>query len=622
MIEEKTNIKSTHKVESEEKRLEMEVAYARLKKIGKDRFQSDFSQTDNLISKVKQSSHYFNLNIPYELHEYFIEINDAPLFWILDSPILFFIDENTKPAEKEGIKGEADPLKLAKDYYSKWVNTTRKSEKKYFAQSLIKTITKDKTKNIIKSVYGGVLYTFDETLKDPAAARHCFEEGEMLVGEIKSDEGLQSDLYYVFKLYSGFNHYLSGEIFEASQKFKEALAIKSDGITAKFYLALAEIQLSNKTAGFDLISDIYEYDMSRIGYAVKNNNFNLFQYFLKNPLFQNIFKYREFGAICPLLEDFLQGKELQANENFVRIRKKLEVFKELHLNEYQDPGVKTSFAFFEKILKNYFTSSLNLFLASVSLLWTKLNDTLQLVLSTIRQRFIAENQKLLRVYDQNISDLNLLIEHLTIEIEELKVKYKEKVKLSISHYEQSVNEQMNFLERKLSHLSDDKENNPSAGFKSSFTYTIILSLLILIVAGFASYSSNYSDEVSGFGPMIKTIFISGGKWGIITFIIGFFVSAISTVYAVYERSLEKQRIIKEIANLKFIKEKNIEQIKVEGERNEKLTIKNMNERIAAHKKRIEEIIAERTKHEEKLNKELEEKVKVEANRLIELLEKA
>ena len=622
MTEEKTHIKREIIKGAEERNLELEVAYARLRKIGKDRFQTDFSANESLISKVKLSSQYFNLTIPYELHEYFIDINDAPLFWILDSPIMFFIDENTKAPEKEGVKGDSDSLKLAKDYYSKWVNTTRKSEKKYFAQSLQKTINKDKSKSLIKSIYGGVLFTFDETLKESETAQRYYEEGEMLVGEIQADEGLQSDLYYVLKIYSGFEHYLNGRIFEALQKFQEALVIKPDGITAKFYLALTEIQQGNKSTCFDLISDVYEYDMRRISYAVSANSFNLYQYFIKNPLSQNIFKYREFGDICQLLEDFLEGKELQANENLVRIRKKFEVFKELHLNEYQDPGVKNSFAFFEKILKNYFTSSLNLFLSSISLLWIKFNDTLQLVLSTIRQRFINENQKVLKIYDQNITDLNVLIEHLTKEIDEFKVKYKEKAKLAIAQYEYTVNEQMGYLERKLTHLSDDKENNPSTSFKSSFTYTIILSLLVVLVAGFASYSSNYSNELSGFGQMIKAILLAGGKWGIFTFIVGFFISAMSTVYAVYERSQEKQRIIREIANLKFVKEKNIEQIKAESEKNEKITIKNINERIATHRKRIEEIMAERKKHEEKLIKEIEEKVKEEANRLIELLEKA
>lgn len=600
--------------------IELDVAYSRLKRIGKDKFQVDTSSNENILSKIKSSSQYFNLNFPSELHEYFINIEDAPLFWVLDSPLMGFLEEIPKSGEKEGNKGDSDQSKLVKEYYSKWVTTLRSSEKKYFAQSLLKTISKEKNKTIVSSIFAGVLYSFDETLRNPDSAQESFEQAEMLVSRLE-EGGNRSELLYIIKVFSGFEHYRSARYFEASQKFRESLLIKSEGITAKFYLSICEIILGNISVGFDFICDVYDYDLNRMTYALANNNFPLFQFFLKNPFFQHVFKYKEFAPVCSQIDDYLQGKELGSSENLNKIRSKLEAFRELHLNEYQEQSVKISINFFEKVLKGYFTCPLNLFLASVSILWDKFNDTLQFVFSTIRQRFLAEVQKQLRIYDQNVADLNILIEHLTKEIADFKAKYKERVKISIAHYEVHVKEQTEYLERKLHSLSDEKDSQPAATFKSSLSYTIILSALVVLIAGFASYSSNYSDEMSGFGHIVKAILVTGGKWGIITFIIGFFISSISTVYTVYERSLEKQKIIREISSLKQIKEKNIEHIRADAERNERITVKNLTGRIEHHKKRIKEIGEERIIHEEKLSKEIEEKIKEEANKLIELLEK-
>jgi hypothetical protein len=614
------NIKPAEPAE-EKSTFDLDIAYSRLRKIGRDKFQLDSYSNENYLSKVKSSSHFFNLNIPVELHEFFIEMEDAPLFWLLDSPLLVFVEENSKSGEKEGIKGENEPAKLIRDYYSKWVTALRKSEKKYFAQSLLKSISKEKGKTIISNILDGILFSFDENLVNSETAQQHFEQAEILAAQIQTEDKLKIELLYLLKVYSGFDHYKMRRIFESSQKFKEALVIKPEGINAKFYLAITEIMQGEFNTGFDLVCDIYDYDLARISYALTNNNFNLFQYFVKNPVSQYIFRYKDFAPICTQLDEYLQGKELGSSDNLIKIRKKFESFKGLHLGEYQEHNIKTNIAFIEKIIKTYFTSPLNLFLASVELLWIKFNEIMQLVFSTIRQRYVAEIQKQLRVYDQNTKDLNNLIEHLTKEIADLKIKYKEKVRISVEHYELHIKEQTNLLERKLTSLADDKEGNPGSTFKSSLTYTIILSALIMLIVGFASYSSNYSNEINGLGQIVKEIIFIGGKWGVLTFIIGFFISVISTVYAVFEKSQEKQRVIKEIANLKLVKERNIEHIKMEADRNEKITMKHLFDRIETHKKRILEINEERVKHEEKLNREIEEKIKEEAQKLIDLIEK-
>ena len=560
--------------------------------------------------------------MPPEFGEYFVSIEDAPLFWLMDSPVSLFIEECLKHPEKETLKNDNDPNKLIKEYYSKWVTTARKSEKKYFAQSLFKAISKEREKYILPSIFGGVLFTFDETLKNSDTALTYYEHAEALVGEIEGDSYQKYVLSYLLKLYSGFTYYLFGRIFEANQKFKEAAVIRDDGITAKFYLGLTEIMLGNRNAGFDLVCDIYEYDLNRLTYSSTINNINLFQYFLKNPVIQNIFYYSEFGTICVQLDDYLQVKELDSKEYLAKLRAKFEIFRELHLNEYQDQNVKNNFNFIDRMLKNFYTSSLNLFYASIPILWGKLNDTLQLVLSTIRQRFLAEIQVQLKIYDVNIQDLNGLIEHLTKEIDGFKIKYKDKIKLLTANYEEHFLQQMSQLERKLTVVSEEKQNSASNAFKSSLTYTIVLSILVILVAGFASYSSNYSEELTGFSQIVKAIIVTGGKWGILTFILGFIISAISTVYAVYEKSSQKQNVIKEISHLKYIREKNIEHIRAETEKNEKITIHNLKDRIEQHRKRIAQITEEKQKRESELNEKIEIKISEEADKLLELMEKS
>jgi|GEM_PF-1711650 len=620
MIEEKNISLSPMEEENEPDSLELEVAYARLKRIGKEKFQVDQKQNDNILAKVKDSSHYFNLNLPPELNEYFIYLKDAPLYWIMDSPIIAFIEENSKPGEKEIVKMEAEPNKLLKDYYSKWVTTTRKSEKKYFAHSLLKTITKEKDKNILSAIYGGVLFSFEETLKNQETSLNYYEQAEMLARGIQGDEVQKTEICYILKVFSAFEYLNSGNAIKAGEKLQEAIVLKSDGATARFYLGLAEVLLGNRSAAFDLLCDIYEYDLSRIAYAISINNIQLFQFFLKNTVFEYTFQYPQFGLICNQLEDYLQVKELDVQTYLSKLRQKFEVFRELHLNEYQEVNVRNNFNFIEKILKNFFTCQLNIFLASVPILWGKFNETLQLVFSTIRQRFMAEIQAQLKIYDNNINDLNGLIEHLVKEIEDFKLRYKEKTKAMVQLYEQNFKEQIAVMEKKLANLAEEKKKNPGSAFKSSLSYTLVLSALVMLITGFAGYSSSYSEELSGFSQIMKAILFSGGKWGIVTFILGFFISIASSIYATYEKSSEKQRIIREIGNIKYAHEKNIESIKAETERNEKITIRNLNDRITQHKKRIAEIVEERKKREKDLNEQIEVKIEEEAAKLIGLIQ--
>jgi gas vesicle protein len=621
ITEEKNIVNSTEDSNVVDDTLDLEVAYARLKKIGKDKFQIDHDLNVSVLEKIKSSSHFFHMNLPEEYAEYFISIEDSSLFWIMDSPVVSFLEEGNKSAENDGGKKDSEPSKLVKDYYSKWVTTPRKSEKKYFANSLVKSILKENSKSIISMIYAGVVYSLDETVRNSETAQDYFDKAEFLANPIEGNDSIKNELLYLLKIFSGFEYFHSGKIYESNQKMKEAAVIKSEGITAKFYLGLTEIMLGNIAAGNDFICDIYEYDLKRLSFAAANNNFTLFQYFLKNPVIVNIFPNKEFGKICYFFEDFLQVKELDSNILLTKMREKYEVFRELHLSEYQEQNVINNFNFIEKMLKNLFTCPLNLFLASAPVLWAKFNETLQLVLSTIRQRFLAEIQVQLKKYDQNINDLNALIINAMGEIEAFKVRYKEKVKNSIVLYEGHFNTQLAALERKLAGTMEDRNNNPANAFKSSITYTVVLASLVLLIAGFAGYSTNYSEELTGFSQIFKAIIVTGGKWGILTFILGFVISVLSSVYAAYERSADKQRITKEISYLKYSREKNIEQIKADAEKSEKIALRNMNEKIEQHKVRIKEISEEKQKHEAELNKQIEAKIKEEAEKLLELIGK-
>ncbi|MBA4318265.1 MAG: hypothetical protein C0412_07675 [Flavobacterium sp.] len=599
---------------------ELDALFIRLKRLGKDKFQLDLYAKENFVAKIKASSHFFNMNLPEEYNEYFVSIEDAPLFWIMDSPIILFLEESIKQKEKDGGKSDLDPFKLIKEYYSKWVTTARKSEKKYFAQSLFKTISKEKKNNVISLIFGAMLFSFDEVMKNSEVAHSYFEQAELAANEIE-DEKLKNELIYLFRLYSGFEFFQSNKIYEANLRFADACSLKPHCTSAKFYQALTDIMLHKTETGFDLLCDIYDYDISRLAFAINSNNFSLFQHFIKSPVFLNVFNYREFAIIYTLLEDYILGKEFGSNENLSKLRKKFEIFKELHLNEYQDPNVKNNFAFIEKILKGYFNSSLNFFFALSFILWSRFNDTMQLVFSSIRDRFLAEIHGQLKIYDDNINDLNNLILHLIKESEELKEKYKGKIKHSIAYYEQQYEAQMSFLDRKLTLGMEDSTNNPLNSFKSSLTYTFVFSALVMLVTGFASYSSSYSEEITGFDQIVKAIVLAGGKWGVVTLIVGFFISVASSVFAAYERSAEKQRIIKEISNLKYSKEKHIEKLVHDFEKSEKIALRNLTDRIENHKKRIKEVSNEKNSREIELNNQIEVKITEESEKLIELIEK-
>ena len=76
----------------------------------------------------------------------------------------------------------------------------------------------------------------------------------------------------------------------------------------------------------------------------------------------------------------------------------------------------------------------------------------------------------------------------------MKVRTKEKLKNDIEQYENHYNSHIAFWEQKLSNLGDDKQFNPISAFKGSITYSFIFSILVMLVIGFATYTSSYSEE--------------------------------------------------------------------------------------------------------------------------------
>lgn len=592
---------------------------ARYRNLSKEFFMSEPSIEIDFAQTIKDSAKGLSYVYPEHLSEIFIRYEEAPLFWIINNPIIKSLEDFNK-AYSSKIVG-LDSYKQIKEFYTKWAIIDSENEKRYFANSAINDIEKKTGRtNFLTLLFYSTILSYDKMMFNPAHSLELLEKTRELLTNLKLDEGRKEYVKYLISLYSGFL-YLNNKNSEiAFNYFTDALTIKPDGITAKFYLLLTQVQLNRVKDAKDMVAEIFDYDLKRLEFAVSMNNLPMFGFLIDNPVFANFFRYYEFSSISDMIEHFLIDTRGPMEYIGEEIKAKVQTFKTLKAENYFDEEMAGNIAFLDSFIQKYSENKNLLCLAASTRVKQKFQGTVEKILVLIKQKFAVEIKNKLKIYDKELYQKHQNIENLKKELDVFKIKLQDKLESSIRSIEKRTADSVAILENRINNIYKVRKLNPRVAFGNAMTYNFILSITVFLMGGCAGYSNNYLGDIWRFNNVMAVIIVSGIKWGGLTFGIGLVISVVVAGLALMEGASQKQRLMQTITSLKNEKERQTEYLKKEAEMNEKAMTDRINKSIEETKKYIAELTHEKEEEEKRLNEANSELLAAEVNPLQALIE--
>lgn len=587
---------------------ESETALANFYRLGKDHFDLTVHGEFDFITNIKENIKILSFDLPSELKEVFIPFSNAPVYWIYDSWLLNQIEDFMK-ANFARAK-YFDLHQSIKDNFTKWATTKLRSEKEYYANLTVNFIERDIYKhNFFKHIIHAIILTYHNSLYNPTKAINLYDSVKDLVNTLRLSDEVKQELNYVIHLYNGFVYLKEKDYVKANQCFKEAIDVKTNGITAKIYAALTELKLGNDDITAYYLKDVLAYDLHRLLVALDLNNFGMFNYFLRNSFITNIFYEKDFANAVSLISNILQPYRLAEENAINKIAHKLNLLKEKKIKEYFTDDVLKSITFMDKLIQSYLNSTNTLILGMYPEFERKYNLTIDLIIEQMKKIVYDEIESKLAEYDQYINEYAAEEEKLRKELENYHIKSRENLEKAIQNIKNNYENEVRFLEEQITRIPQLDKFNPIKSFSANMINNTVIAFIVFIIGGLASYSNRVVVDTSEFNSIMGYVIFSGFKWGIISFLVGTLISGILAGLVIIERADEKQRLIKRINLLKNQKEQLIKETEEYAKEKERIMINNINNSIAQHQKRVAELKEEKETERTKLTAEAEERIK-------------
>lgn len=558
-----------------------------------------------------------NSDLPSSISEHFIYYENGPWFWTFTHPAKEYLFKIYNIHQKRLTAN--NPQKLIFDFYNKWVFSLENKDSKYFGLSIIKQI-KNARKNALNLILHGTILAFDQDLYNPTEAISLFEDAENALMSKDLDELESMELRYIIKLFKGFVYLKIREYENAKQYFEEALQYKEEGITAFFHLALVNIHLDNVEASQNYARQVYAFDLETMTYAIRCNSLPLFELFLENSACSHFFRDKSTHSLLPVFEQNIHDLVSSGQVRFDKLKEDILLLKENKWYKEKGELIDESIKFIDSFIKQFGKSENIFILEAISKLEAKFIESINLVLKAIDDGFQEKINKQLRVYDVKLIEDEDIKKRLLIDLEKTKIKLEQKRELTVQNFNYTMDEKLRLAEERMKNMELSSELNPVNSFKNSMMYCFMLSVLVLVLGGFAEYSNSYTNEMTGFGRLLSVVIIGGSKWGMLTFVVGMFISVFMSVSTSLEKTRIKQRLTKDISTLKDEKVRGTKKINEES----KATAKNLEERttkrIESLNHQIEELKKKKIADQEMLHSNYSSKLKAETQKLTELLE--
>jgi hypothetical protein len=577
---------------------------------GKNYFNFSSDSASELSRVLRESNKFYRYKFPESINEYFFRYEEAPLFWISETPLNKYLKDFYR--QNFPVNNGIDQYRSPKEVFYKWIFNKNEDEKKYFALSINNFIDYYNSRsNFLSYIYAALVSLYDKTLYNPRKAIDLFEKSREVIVKIKLNDFAKKELDYLLNIFTGFAHFALEDYELAVEMFKNALKLKTSGVTAKFYLTLADIKSHNSEEAEIYLKEVFNYDSERVEFAVENFGFTMFNFFVDNSVFRNIYYYSEFSLFTEKIENLLSLIKL-SNEPAAKIlSNKFEVFKIATQDISYKEDIAKKISFINRLLKKYDDSNNVLFLNIGERLKNNFLDVVMEIKSDIKNKYYSNIETELSHLSEEIKIRSSSIEKILQELENKKIELKNKLASTITNFEKQIAAEIVTLEDEIRNLHLRPKLNPQSAFKHAMVYDIILSFMVFLMGGCAGYSNNYVHDVSELKNLITISLFTGAKWGLITFLIGIILSAITAGFTLLERSNRRQSLLQSISQLKNEKERSINLIKKDFADKEAVLIQNFNVTINENKERIEQLKREKDYKEDILKKEAEKQIEEE-----------
>lgn len=579
-----------------------EIMSSKFKSLAKEFFQLDISEGFNYEKILKNSSQLYSFNLPLEISETFIHLDDAPIFWLKRSPLIIVL-ENFYKLSIANLSGR-NYYKTVRDFYTKWWIIKSTEEKRYFSSSAINYLEKKtNNSNILLLVFHAMILAYDEYMYDPLKSFELLERAKENINQSSITSEYKNEIIYIFDICEGFVFIKQNEYKLAQNYFESALEIKPIGVTGKFYLAFINSLIDNEPIGEDILDAVYQFDLSRVAYAIEQNSTEMLELLLKYPTFNNFFLSPDLSSSYEVISNFLRNIKSMGYYDLQKIRASINNFKNLSIEDYYNADTSLNINYLEKILNNYSKKENVLFIGVSEKLHSRFVQTIEAIINKIRDKYSSETLSKLKIYDSEIQSKLNEIQSYTKEKEEIKDKIKERTAKTISSIEKRIAENIAAIEEKINNLQFVPNFDPKAAFQNAMTYNLILSFTVFLLGGCAGYTNSSFEGIGSLNSAMAIILVSGLKWGIIAFGIGMIISIVTAGLAAFEGSNQKQKLFQNINILKKEKDFQIEYFKKEGENSERLSEEKINKTIEDKKRYIDKLRNERATQEKKYSDE-------------------
>jgi len=596
---------------TEDKVLANQIA-SKLLSFGRKYIHSDYEESSTYTQKLKENAQLNSISLPNEISERFVYYEEAPNILMLESPLISYLHKLFKVNHTD-LGGENPQLQL-KEYYLKWLKRKSGVDTKYFAKSMLHYL--DKTKNNgFNLLINAILFSYDNELFNHEKSIMLMHDATDIIFNKNISNNFYDELKYFLKTFEGFL-YLKGSNLDKSNKlFYEALDLKHNGVTAKFHLALTEIQLENLSLATELIEEIYDTDIAKLNFAIQNNSFSLYEFFLGHSTTKYFFLEPKFFPILYFFEDKIELFRSHNKASLQQLKTSLINIRGIKLDNYFNDRIRANLRFIENYVKKYTGSESLLLSDSSQEVVRKFEEIISLVKDEITNRHYEGLMERLSLFDTKIEETKIEKHHAENDLESYKRKMNEKLKISINDYEAQMTAKINSLENQVNNIESKSDLDPLSTFKNSFTYTAMLSIFVLLLSGFASYSGSDFSQMTSFSNVIRIVLVERAQWALITFLVGTIISIFSTISTVVQKSSYKQGMVHKVSRYIDQKEKVKEDLRKETDFMVKqFEIKTKN-RIELFENEINDLNLRRQKEQTQLKEEADNRIKSELQKL-------
>lgn len=581
-------------------------------------FEKEKDNEVDYLRCIKESAKLYSFTLPPYLVDVLIVFEEAPFFWLTDSPFVLSLEEFFK--RHYGKLYDKDSIKAIKGFYTKWAIQKETESKSYFAKSALALLEKNPQKNnFVIQLYQGTILTFDVLNCNTEKALELFSKAKETIASLNLKQNLREEAIYLVSAFSGFAYLKEGDIYKASEEFSAALANKSTGITAKYYLSYLNVIQGNEEQAAKLAQEIFLNDMAKVQYAISVNSNNLMIFFITNAASHSFFKEKAFIPLTDFFHELLKQSKKTAPEFIDALNNKLHVLHELHYEEYYDKEINEIIPFIGKTYQA-FKGSKNVFLlANADKLLSKFDKIHEIIFSGITKKLSGQMKETLKPYDNQINDNTEKIKLLLNEVDIARKATKEEHDQEVKIIEDRANSMITEVENEIGEIKLDKKFDPQVAFTNSMFYNLLISFAVFVLAGLASYSNSSNSDGNDFKSFLSSLIIGGTKWGAITFLIGIIISIFAAVMVFFEKANYKQKMLNKISFIKQRKSKDLELLKYNHEMRLKMIEQNYNNRIDSAKKANEELNVERLGEENKIKEKIDAELQAHAVKLSQLV---